>query len=112
VIGFVIVVGTVGYLLFETSSSGNTEPVLSAIVLRIREHAGAYAVDVEVKNSGRVAAADVHLAGLPRTGSGDGWHPKARVDYVPGRSARRATLIFHSHPGDAPDVRVVGYNEP
>ena len=111
-IGLLIVLGTIGYLTFETFSGHAKEAILGVTVMSIREHAGSFAVDVEVRNAGRGAAADVHVAGSSRASDGREARAQARLDYVPGLSTRRATLIFPFDPGAHPDVRVSGYAKP
>lgn len=111
-IGLLIVLGTVGYLAFDTLRGGPQEPVLAVAILQVRQVEGAFAVDVEIRNGGRAAAADVHVAAVPGPGQPEGLRAQARIDYVPGQSAARATLLFAADPGPAPDVHVVGYSAP
>jgi uncharacterized protein (TIGR02588 family) len=101
-----IVLATIGFLMFEAFQPGPLEPALTVDVLQVRESAGSFVVDVEVKNASRGAAADVHLAGMSET------RPQARVDYVPGFSSRRASLVFAFDPGNNAEVRIVGYSQP
>jgi uncharacterized protein (TIGR02588 family) len=110
-IGGAIVLATVSFLAFETFRHGGQEPVLTVFVLQIREMSGSFVVDVEVRNSSRGAAADVHLAGSGAAADNQ-IQAQARIDYVPGFSRRRASLVFDSDPGRAPAVRIVGYARP
>ncbi len=107
-----IVLATIGFLMFEAFQPGPLEPALTVDVLQVRESAGSFVVDVEVKNASRGAAADVHLAGMSETRDGPGTRPQARVDYVPGFSSRRASLVFAFDPGNNAEVRIVGYSQP
>jgi hypothetical protein len=54
----------------------------------------------------------VQLVGTSRAPDGGEMQAYARIDYVPGASRRPATLVFASHPGDAPNIRVIGYTRP
>jgi uncharacterized protein (TIGR02588 family) len=81
-------------------------------VTGVRESAGSFVVDVEVRNSSRQAAADVHLTGMAASKDGPAALPHARLDYVPGLSRRTASLIFELNPGRDADVRVVGFSVP
>jgi uncharacterized protein (TIGR02588 family) len=112
ILSLVIVVGTIGYLVFEIFQPRPDAPTLTVKVVQVRQSGGLFAVDVEVHNSSRGAAADVHVAGFARSGDGGEAHAEARVDHVPGFSKRSATLVFAHHPGDRPDVRVIGYTKP
>jgi uncharacterized protein (TIGR02588 family) len=109
-IGGAIVLGTIGFLLFETVQRSDQEPALTVAVVQVRETGGSFVVDVEVRNASRGAAADVQLGGADRAGGQ--LRALARLDYVPGFSSRRASLVFDSDPGPAPAVRVVGYARP
>ncbi len=112
VMGVVIVLGTLGYLVFAALQPGSDAPELTVTVTGVRESAGSFVVDVEVRNRSRQAAADVHLAGMTAANEGHAAHPRARLDYVPGLSTRTASLIFDLNPGRDADVRVVGYSVP
>ena len=111
-LGAVIVLGTIGFLTVETIRRGDQEPALTVSVAQVREAPEGFVVTVEVRNQSRGAAADVHLAGVGRGTDGGRLQPVARLDYVPGFSSRRASLVFAVHPGSAPQVRVVGYRRP
>ena len=111
-LGVMIVLGTIGFLTAETIRRGDQEPALTVSVVQIREAPPGFVVTVEVRNQSRGAAADVHLAGFDRGSDGGRLQPVARLDYVPGFSSRRASLVFAVHPGSAPQVRVLGYTRP
>src|SRR5687768_16783908 len=107
-----IVLGTIGYLVFEALQPRHDAPVLSVSILEMRESHGSFVVDVEIRNNSRAAAADVHVAGMTPSADGRALPAQARVDYVPGFSTRRASLVFGVDPGANVDVRVVGYARP
>ena len=112
IISAIIVLGTVGYLAFEAFQPDADEPALTATVLEIRERNGSFVVEVEVRNASRGAAAEVHIAGVARAGDGRERQGQALVDFVPGFSTRRASLVFDVNPGTDADVRIVGYTRP
>ena len=112
IMGGLIVLGTIGYLVFAALEPESGGPELTVTVTEVRESAGSFVVEVEVRNSSRQAAADVHLAGMASSKEGRAAQPRARLDYVPGLSARSASLVFELNPGRAADVRVVGYSVP
>lgn len=111
-LGGAILLATIGFLSFEAFQPGNEDPALTVAVIQVREVTGAFVVDVEVRNQSRSAAADVHLAGHDRTADGQRIQAQARVDYVPGFSSRRASLVFQSDPGRSPAIRIIGFARP
>jgi uncharacterized protein (TIGR02588 family) len=111
-VSLVIVLGTIGYLVFEVFQPGPDAPTLTVTVVQVRQSGGSFAVDVQIENKSRGAAADVHVAGLARSADGRESHAEARVDYVAGFSRRSASLVFAFDPGDRLDVRVIGYSTP
>ena len=111
-LGAVIVLGTIGFLTVETIRRGDQEPALTVSVLQIRQGPEGFVVSVEVRNQSRGAAADVQVAGIEEARDTGRLQPVARLDYVPGFSSRRASLVFAVHPGSAPQVRILGYTRP
>jgi uncharacterized protein (TIGR02588 family) len=85
---------------------------LTVAIVQVQERAGSFVVDVEVRNQGRGAAADIQIAGSPGPGGAPQFQAHARLDYVPGFSVRRASLIFDADPGRSPVVRILGYAPP
>ena len=71
------------------------------------------AVDVYVANGGDMAAKAIHLKGTVPGPDGSPVEGEATMDWLPGRSTRRATLLF---PKDAqtttPKIEVVGHEAP
>src|SRR5687767_5064897 len=112
IVSLLIVLGTVGYLAYEGLVPGPDAPSLSVTVMRVRESDGSFVVDVAVRNSGRSAASDVHLAATARSPQADEARAQARLDYVPGLSTRHASFVFAFDPGKQAEVRVIGYAEP
>jgi uncharacterized protein (TIGR02588 family) len=108
----VIVLGTIGYLAYETFQPGSEEPLLTVTILQTREAGGSFIVGVEVRNLSRAAAADVHIAGRVRSTDGVEAQGQARVDYVPGLSTRQASLVFDVNPRGQALVRIIGYSKP
>jgi uncharacterized protein (TIGR02588 family) len=108
----VIVLGTIGFLAVEALRRDDQAPALTVSVVQVRKSAGSFVVDVDVRNLSRGAAADVHLAGSDVGSDGRYVQVQARLDYVPGFSTRRASLVFESDPGGAPAIRIVGYGMP
>lgn len=111
-LGGAIVLTTICFLGFEAVQRDDEAPALTVSVIQVREMTGSFVVDVEVRNGSRSAAADVHLAGHDRSADGRQIQAQASVDYVPGFSSRRASLVFQSHPGSNPVIGIIGYSRP
>lgn len=107
-----IFLGTIGFLAYEVLQSGPDAPMLTVTVLQVRQSGRSFVVDVAVQNKARAAAADVHIAAVVRSNEGSDARGEARIDYVPGLSTRRATVVFGVDPGKDPPVEIVGYARP
>jgi uncharacterized protein (TIGR02588 family) len=110
--GLAIVLATLGFIGYEAFRGGAPSPRLEAAVETTGAVPSGFSATVAVLNASHQAAAEVVIEGVVQSGGGES-RSQARLDYVPGRSTRRATLVF---PG-APDaggvkVRIVGYTTP
>jgi uncharacterized protein (TIGR02588 family) len=112
VIGLAIVVGSLGFIGYEAFRDGPVDPQLEAVVERSGRSGAGFTCTVVVRNHSRQAAAEVLVEGVIRSRDGE-VRSEVRLDYVPGLSSRRATLVFPHPPGeDAVAVRIVGYTTP
>ena len=112
VIGLAIVVATLGFIGYEAVRGGPAEPDLEAAVETTGRTAAGFSATVTVRNRSRHAAAAVLVEGVIRSGD-DEVRSEVGLDYVPGLSSRRATLVFPRAPGEGGvTVRVVGYTTP
>ena len=88
-------------------------PALRVTVAGTRSSPGGFAADVVVDNEAPQAAANVLVEGIARGPDGDEVRSDATLDYVPGLSSRRATLLFPApFSRDALRVRVRGFTIP
>jgi uncharacterized protein (TIGR02588 family) len=72
------------------------------------------AVDVFIKNTGDEAAKAVHVSGEVAGTDGTPVEAEATLDWLPGNSTRKVTLLF---PTDkvttaTPEIHITGYEEP
>jgi uncharacterized protein (TIGR02588 family) len=111
-LGGAIVLTTICFLGYEAVQRGDEAPALTVSVIQVRAMTGYFVVDVEVRNESRSAAANVHLAGHDRTADDQQIQARTSVDYVPGFSSRRASLVFQSDPGGNPVIGITGYSRP
>lgn len=71
------------------------------------------AIDVYIENTGDRAAKAVNLKGEVPGPDGKPVEAEATLDWLPGRSTRRASLIFPPDaPTTAPQLEIIGYEEP
>lgn len=71
------------------------------------------AIDVYIENTGDQAAKAVNLTGEVLGSDGKPIEAEATLDWLPGRSTRRATLIFPPDaPTTSPQLEITGYEEP
>lgn len=111
-ISAVLVFATVGYLAYESLRGTAEEPVLTVEIAQVNQRPDAVAVVVEVRNGSSRTAADVQIVGSDPSSDGQGNEAHASLDYVPGRSTRRVTLMFAPPPASPPRIRVAGYTTP
>ena len=111
-VSVVLIAGVLGLLLQRHVTSG-TGPAAIRITLGEAVSSGAaYAVPVEVRNSGDTTVEDVHVS-VTLTGGGRGESSEVTLPYVPYRSQRRAWVTFSRQPSTGQlEARVIGYREP
>jgi uncharacterized protein (TIGR02588 family) len=111
-VGLAIVLGTLGFIGYEAFQGEPGVPVLEATVERAERMPSGFSAYVVVRNHSRTAAAEVVVEGIVRTGVEE-HRGEVRLDYVPGLSTRKATLLFPSPPDRDPIlVRIVGFTTP
>ena len=113
VLGLAVVVGTLGFIGYEAFLDGPAEPHLEATVETTGRAGAGFSATVMVRNQSRQAAADVLVEGVIRSREGADLRSEVRLDYVPGLSSRKATLVFPRAPGEEGiAVRILGYTTP
>lgn len=113
VVGLLIVAGTLAFIGFETAREERQGPDLQTEVETINPGSGGYQVSVIVRNAGRTAASGVIIEGTSDDERGRDARVEAHLDYVPGLSEARATLVFPFRPDrGSMRVRIVGFTTP
>jgi len=112
ILSLVVILAMTGYLVKETF--GTPPPASFEVEVAAPQLRGDYtAVEVFVKNTGEQAAKAVNVRGEIANGPDGPIEAEATLDWLPGSSRRRVTLVFA---GDqtttTPEVRVLGYEEP
>jgi uncharacterized protein (TIGR02588 family) len=112
-IGLFIVVSTLAFIGYEALRGDSGQPGLEVSVDTTHKEPSGFSVTVVVRNASRRAAAEVVVEGVLRPKNGHEQRSQVRLDYVPGLSERRATLVFGSPPSDGGvAVRILGYTTP
>ena len=115
-IGLVITVGLLGFLAVEVvRQDDGVPPLLDAVPvsLTMDSEGGHYVVEVKVTNDSYTTGASVQLEGILKQDGADVETSTATLSYVPGKSERRAGLIFTRNPEDYTlEIRATGYERP
>lgn len=108
-----LVLATIGWILYETIITEDRPPQLTAQILKTERVASGWQVMVEVSNSGDQAAAAVEVKGVLMDGSSTVEEAEATFDYVPGGSTTRGGLIFVNDPSRARlEILPTAFTEP
>ena len=113
-IGLALTLGIVAVIGGEAlRAPDDAPPVIEVIVQQsVRTQAG-YVVQLEVQNHAEATAAAVQIEGTLASATSHAEISRATIDYVPGRSTRRAGLFFSADPSSGQlSVRATGYEEP
>lgn len=113
-VGAAVFFGVIAILLAYGLSEGNQPPVIVISTGPAVRVAQGFAVAVEVENAGGSTAAEIELEGRTGQGAGDDQEvARARLDYLPPGSTRKATLLFSQDPmARGLRVRTLGYRTP
>lgn len=112
-LGALFVLAVLGYLAWYRLAHPETPPKLVAEVASVTEDAGFHYVEVTARNDGFSTAAGVLLLGELVQDGRPVEESEAEIDYLPGHSRRRVTLIFARDPAAHGLVlRFKGYARP
>ncbi len=109
----VIVLGTVGVLLYEAFSSGNKPADPQVRLGAVEVHEGYFAVPVRVENRGDETAENVHLAIELKLPGGESERGEFDLPYLPRRATRHAWVTFRQDPRKGKlEPMILGYQKP
>ncbi len=112
-IGFVLVAGVIGFLLYEAFSGNRLPPDVKLSVESVVQNRQGYLVKITALNEGGQTAEGVDIEGELRTGTESLERSRTTIDYLPPRSEKRAGLFFTRDPRQLElHVRPLGYEEP
>lgn len=113
VVGLILVLGAIGFLVYQAVSSSGRPPDIVIEVSRIERVSTGYLVELVVRNRGDQTASGVDVEGtLERDGSVVE-SSRIRFPYVPASSTRKGGLYFTRDPSSFTfTARPVGYQNP
>jgi uncharacterized protein (TIGR02588 family) len=112
-IGFMLVAGVIGFLLYEALAGNRLPPDLKLSVDSVVQTRNGYLVKITAVNQGGITAEGVDIEGELRSGTEPVERSQTTIDYLPPRSEKRAGLFFTRDPRQFDlQVRPFGYEEP
>lgn len=111
--GLVLVVGAIGFMVYQAIAAADTPPNLSVSVDSINPTNSGFLVNFRVNNRGAMTASAVTVEGELKKDGASIETSSATIDYAPSNSERRGGLIFTKNPNDFDfTIRATGYEEP
>ena len=112
-IGFILVAGTIGFLIYSAATAKNTPPTLTVRTNSIETIEGGYLVKFSLYNSGENNAADVVVEGKLAQNGEDLETSSVTIKYSPSHSRREGGLFFTKNPQELElQIRPLGYEKP
>lgn len=112
-VGLVLVLGTIGYLLYDAATIGEPLPDLEVGVGRAELHGQDFAVPVKVTNRGQQTAEGVQVEVVLIKDGAEQERGTFEIAFVPRRAEREGWVTFKTDPrGGELRARVLGYERP
>ena len=112
-IGLILVVGAVGFMIYQAVVGKDAPPNVSVSVDSINPTDGGFLVGFRVRNSGAITASALTIEGELKKGEESIETSSAAIDYAPSHSERKGALIFTKNPKDYDLLlRATGYEKP
>ena len=112
-IGLILVVGAIGFVLFNALSRDNSPPVLIVTREKTKQIKTGYLIEFKVKNAGSQTASAVVVEGSLVQNGENIETGEVTLDYVPSNSEREGGLIFSANPEKAElKLHAKGYEKP
>ena len=111
--GLILVIGTIGFLVYEAFTDANTPPNLAVQTESIIKTENGYLVKFSIYNKGDDNAADIVIEGKITQNGEDLETSSVTIDYAPSNSKREGGLFFAKNPNEAEfNIRALGYKKP
>ena len=111
-LGALLVIATVAFLAWQAATDDGSPPDIVVRVDSISPATDGWRVELTARNLGGTTAAQVLVEGELRAPGAEPEKGEVMIDYIPGRSERRAGLLFRGDPRRGLDLRARGYDLP
>jgi uncharacterized protein (TIGR02588 family) len=112
-IGLILVVGTIGFMLYEGLTSKNTPPDFTTEIEKIDAVNSGFIVKFKLSNNGEQTASGVNVEGELKNGGESVETSGVTFDYAPSKSETKGGLFFKNDPKQFQlEIRAKGYAEP
>ena len=112
-VGIILVVGTIGFMMYKAFTSTDTPPDFTTKIERIEAVNSGYIVVFKLINSGEQTAAGVNVEGELKTGGESLETSSVTLDYAPSKSETKSGLFFKNDPRQFQlEIRAKGYAAP
>lgn len=112
-LGLLLLLGVIGYSVWEGMADDAGPPSLSVAVEPVKKTAQGFTMPIAVKNASAQTAGQVTVRGVLEQGGVVVEERRATFSYVPGRGEARGGLIFERDPrGYELKLTAEGYEEP
>lgn len=112
-IGFILVAGTIGFLIYTAATQADTPPKLSVKTDSVTALENGFLVKFSLYNDGENNAAEVVVEGKITEGGKDLETSSVTIDYSPSHSRREGALLFTKEPKEENfQIRALGYQKP
>ncbi|MGI9036029.1 MAG: TIGR02588 family protein [Pyrinomonadaceae bacterium] len=112
-IGLVLVVGAIGFMLYQAIISKSAPPEIKITVISVAAVETGYLVIFEAENTGEETASNVAIKGEIKNGNESVEKSDVTLDYVPSHSKRKGGLYFSKNPQQFNlEIRAAAYAQP
>ena len=113
VLGLVLVLGSIGFMLYEAAAGDSSPPDVTVRVDSIRPTQNGFLIEFRAINEGGTTAQGLTVEGELRSGTDSVETSDTTIEYVPSHSERAGGLFFKSDPRQYQlQLRAKGYERP
>lgn len=113
VIGLILVVGTIGFMMYKAFTSKDTPPNFTTKIERIETVNSGYVVIFNLINNGEQTASGVNVEGELKNGGESLEKSGVTFDYAPSASETEGGLFFKNNPNQFQiEIHAKGYAKP